>query len=461
MKKILCGISVALLGGMMVFTTANADGGYIVKFKTDMNEICDLSGLDEISSGKNLYIAENREELSGLEEYIEYCETNDTAELIEGTEAVNVLSVPDDEFYSEQWQLRLVNADYAWELETYGNSVNVAVIDSGCNPHIDLNGSLAGGFNYTNNADSANFSDNIGHGTHVAGIIAARMNDIGIAGTAPKAKIYALKCVDTNSGSSDALVKAIYDAVDKYNCRVINMSLGIKSDKQALHDAVQYAYEKGVIMVAAIGNDGNSVVNYPAAYDEVIGVGSVGMSKTRSSFSQKNETVFVAAPGENVKSLKGTNSYTKMRGTSQATPVVAGAAAIALSADGDISPEDFMELIKATSEDLGDKGKDILYGWGLLNIRGIMDAIAGEIYVSPINDDEVLICNNGSENLNAWGIWGEFENGVYTGGAMNEIMLLSGKKIKLKYERMSDRLEFFLWKSVNDIKPLAKKRVSE
>lgn len=291
------------------------NGGYIVKFNTDISSICDMSHFTEVSSNKNIYSFYELDDLKGLESYIEYYETNDKVDLIESEESITLFKIPSDELYSEQWQMQMINADYAWELETYGNNIKVGVIDSGCYPHVDLKKNLLVGWNYLN--DSSDTSDNNGHGTHVSGIIAAQMNDYGITGIASKAKIVPLKCFDpTVDTYADTLVSAIYDAVDKYHCQVINMSWGLKSDNDFLCEAINYAYEKGVILIAAVGNKGTNTMYYPAAYENVIGVGSIGINKTKSSFSQYNESVFVVAPGERVKSTYNDNSYAFMQGTS-------------------------------------------------------------------------------------------------------------------------------------------------
>lgn len=442
-----------------VYRVSADSGGYIVKFNTDISSVCDISRFEEIGENKNTYKIDDLNSIEGLKQYIEYCETNDEVDLIGGTEPISLFRLPDDELYPQQWQTQMINADYAWEFETYGNRVNVAVIDSGCNAHIDLGDNLVGGYNYTDKSKSGDFSDNVGHGTHVTGIIAAQMNGFGIVGAAPKANIYALKCVDKYvSAGTDILATAIYDAVDKYNCRVINLSLGIGRDKNVIYDAVKYAYEKGAVIVAAVGNDGNGTIYYPAGYDEVIGVGSVGLTKEKSSFSQKNESVFVVAPGEQVKSLKGTDDYTLMRGTSQAAPLVTGAAAIMLSADGNITPQMFKELLKTTSDDLGDTGKDKLYGWGLLNVEKLMNSAMGDCYVSPINEGEVVVYNNTDSIINAEGIWANYSENKYIGGETEELLLMPQKKIKLKQD-CTGETKFFLWQSLNNMKPLTKRRI--
>ena len=455
--KILFIISILLLP---VYRVSADSGGYIVKFNTDISSVCDTSRFEEIGENKNTYKIEDLNDLGGLNQYIEYCEAIDEVDLIGGVEPISLFKLPDDELYPQQWQTQMINADYAWEFETYGNRVNIAVIDSGCNAHIDLGDNLVGGYNYTNKLKSDDFSDNVGHGTHVTGIIAAQMNDFGIVGVAPKANIYALKCVDKYiSAGTDILATAIYDAVDKYNCRVINLSLGIKRDKNVIYDAVKYAYEKGVIIVAAVGNDGNDTIYYPAGYDEVIGVGSVGITKEKSYFSQENESVFVVAPGEQTKSLKGTDDYTLMQGTSQAAPLVTGAATIILSADEDVTPQKFKELLKTTSDDFGDTGKDKLYGWGLLNVEKLMNSAMGDCYVSPINEGEVVVYNNTDSIINAEGIWVNYSENKYIGGETKNLLLMSQKKIKLKHTDCTEETKFFLWQSLNNMKPLTKRRI--
>lgn len=233
-------------------------GGYIVKMKNmvEPKELTEL--LTEVNAKHHIYTADNIKELEPFAEYIDYIETNDEVMLIEGGTKVGFYSLQTDELYAEQWQLQMLNVEFAWDLETYGNNVNVAVIDTGCNPHQDI--VLAGGYNFIlNNND---YSDNHGHGTHVAGIISAQHNEIGIAGVAPQVNIYALKCVDPDYYSdTDELIAAIYAAVDKYHCKVINMSLGVLQDNELFYEAVKYATDNGVIIIASSGNEGNNSNN--------------------------------------------------------------------------------------------------------------------------------------------------------------------------------------------------------
>lgn len=344
-------------------------------------------------------------------------------------------------------------------METYGNEVNVAVIDTGCNPHEDIN--LAGGYNFIlNNED---YSVNHGHGTHVAGIVSAQHNEIGIAGVAPKVNIFALKCVDPDyTSGTDELIAAIYAAVDKYHCKVINMSLGVLENNEFLYEAVKYATDNGVIIIAAAGNDGKKLyyksrLYYPAEYDEVIGVGSVGLTKQRSDFSQQNGTVFVVAPGEECKSAVSMTEYDYKSGTSQAAPIVVATAAILFSIDYDMTITEFKNYIINCSETIVDE----YCGYGLLNIEAMFKECINntDYYISPINSDGVIVYNNTDDVLNAIGIFASYRDEKYVSGSMNNIILLPAKKVKINYINTEGITKFFLWSSTENLTPLAKGRI--
>lgn len=431
-------------------------GGYIVKFKDEYIPEGIKNSLSDSGLGNNVYLTDNIDILKRYDSFVEYIETNDTVNLIDSeTDGIRCFST--DETISDTWQLDIVNAQYAWNLATYGNGINVGIIDSGCNQHIDITNNLARGHNYILNTDD--YSDNVGHGTHVAGIIAAEDNGFGITGIAPKANIYALKCFDANYQTTvSMLAKAIYSAVDEYHCSVINMSLGLKANRQTLYDAIKYAFEKGVIIVAAVGNDGNDTLYYPAAYEEVIGVGSIGNSKVKSDFSQENRSVFVVAPGECYYSLKGTDEYIYDQGTSQSAPLVTGAAAALISADESITFDRFKELIMDCSEDLGDTGYDTDYGYGLLNIQEMFNSVIGEYYVSPINNSKVLIFNNTTTQLSAFGIWSEYSDNIFIGCDIKEIFVPPKEQVSMDCSKNSSKTKFFLWQSVKSMLPLTRSR---
>jgi subtilisin family serine protease len=222
----------------------------------------------------------------------------------------------------------------AWDLTTGDSSVIVAVVDSGVETgHPDL-GTLTAGYDFVNN-DSVPADDD-GHGTAVAGVIAAQgKNGIGIAGVCWKCRIMPVKVLDsTGEGADSWVASGITWAVD-HGADVINMSLGGTSTSQTLAEAVSYALEKGVVVVAAAGNDGEDAAlattpNYPAAYSGVISVGAVDASNSRYPWSNHGSWVQVDAPGlTNTTGLS--SSYVGFEGTSAASPFVAGLAGLARS----------------------------------------------------------------------------------------------------------------------------------
>ncbi len=385
-----------------------SEASFVVKLKDISVPDSLLNILTEVNADHRIYTVDNLESLADYGEYIEYTEENTQFNIIdeplplESSDSASLMSLSDP-FYNRMWQLQTVNAEYPWDALTYGNGVNVAVIDSGCYAHSDLKVALCGGYNVMTGEDETDYSDNHGHGTHVAGIIAAQHNTIGIAGIAPKVNLYAIKITDTGTGIALATIAdAIYVAVDKFDCRVINMSLAGPSNNQALYEAIKYAYGKGAIIIGAAGNEGDKTYGtrlmYPAAYDEVIGVGAVTDENKRTDFSQRNNSVFVCAPGYQYISTYNKGNYVTISGTSQASPIVAAAAAIMLSADPDMTFEEFKSYIEDTALPL----EDDYTGCGLINIGAMLEAYMDtqDIYISPRNEYSVYVKNNISENIN-------------------------------------------------------------
>lgn len=266
-----------------------------------------------------------------------------------------------------------------------GNGVVVAIIDSGLSnafaEHSDA--TVLEGTNYlvaANHPDRHDVTDNVGHGTAVASIIADR--NIGLA---PEVTLVPLKCFDKKNSTFAAITQAIYDAVDVYRCDVINLSLGASSENDALKAAVEYALNQGVIVIAAAGNrtssspsTGSDPYYFPAAQDGVISVGAVNSGKTITNASTQNDRLFLTAPGYQVPILTVSGTYTTGSGTSYAAPYVTAAAALALSANPDLTAEDVSHLLQSTSEDLGVTGYDTTYGHGLLRVDHLLDVSTGE-----------------------------------------------------------------------------------
>ena len=311
-------------------------------------------------------------------------------EYIEPNYIVTLYDAPNDPLFDTQWGIGTINASAAWALGYTGEGVRVAVIDTGVIPdHEDLNYDyIETGKNYFDGGTDT--TDTAGHGTIVTGIIAAqRNNGKGIAGTTDKVTIIPLKAFSTNSTSTDKIVSAVRDAVDVYECDVINMSFGVDIYSTALSSAVTYAASKNVLMIAAAGNSGGTSLCYPAAFPEVIGVGAVSKDLTISKFSQHNSSVFVVAPGDQITSLSYNNSagYSMNNaGTSFSTPYVTALAAIAKSIDTDITIDEFEGILILSSTDLSGAGYDTYYGYGLINIEEAISVMSEKIDVLKYSD---------------------------------------------------------------------------
>jgi len=270
------------------------------------------------------------------------------------------------------WNIDQVDAEISWTIST-GDPVKVGVIDTGIDlKHPDLQANIKGGYNAINPLKSPN--DDNGHGTHVAGIIAALNNSIGVVGVGPNIDLYAIKVLNANgSGYLSDVIEGLDWAITN-KMQVVNMSLGTSQDVQSFHDAIVRTYNAGITIVAAAGNSGGSV-SYPAAYPEVIAVSATDQNNQIASFSSRGPEVDLAAPGVSIYSTYKGQSYATLSGTSMAAPHVTGAAALIidtkkcdLNLDGVCTPAEVQQRLEQTAIDLGDPGKDNLYGSGLVNV---------------------------------------------------------------------------------------------
>jgi thermitase len=284
---------------------------------------------------------------------------------------IHALETPNDPGYQSglQWGLAQIKAAEAWDSTTGSSSVTLAIIDTGVDlDHPDLQANIVSGYDYVNFDDFAD--DDNGHGTHVAGIAAARGNNgQGVAGLNWKASIMPLKILDyRGDGDVFSLAQAILEAADR-GAQIINLSLGGScpyNDWTAVQQAIDEATAKGVLVIAASGNQGLSSVFCPAALDKVMAVGSTTESDYRSNFSNYGSDLDVVAPGSNIYStLPGGYGYKS--GTSMATPYVTGLAALIWSLNANLSPEEVSQIIQTTADDLGSPGWDGTFGYGRIN----------------------------------------------------------------------------------------------
>ena len=317
--------------------------------------------------------------------------------------------VPDDPHYDtvlpkQTPYLNWIDAAGAWDVTRGRPEVVIAVLDTGVEmSHEDLAGAIwtnpgeipSNGIDDEGNgfiddehgwdfADQDNMpDDDHGHGTHVAGIAAARIdNGVGIAGLAGAATIMPVDVFDYGIGTYEDLIRGIVYATDN-GAHVINMSLGASSYSLGEEMAVNYAFSRGVVVVAAAGNTGSEVLHYPAAHANVIAVASTTAQDVRSSFSTYGVWVDVAAPGSAIYSSVRGNTYGIKSGTSMATPHVAGLAALILSRNATLTPTQVQDLIESTSDDLGPTGRDIYFGAGRINAGRAVTATPPDDTIPP------------------------------------------------------------------------------
>ena len=295
------------------------------------------------------------------------------------------------------WNFKIVNANYVYENNIDVSSVTIAVIDSGFNyDHEDLqNINIVYPYNFTDD-DTSDISDNHGHGTYVIGFISSIYNNnLGSDGLAYGAKIMPLKIYSKYVSPRVADVVKAVDYAIMHGADVINLSLGLEKDVESLRNVIYEAYRNGIIVVASVGNDGKTNLVYPAAYDFVVGVGSVNSKLEFSYHSRYNSSVFVTAPGELMltTSIPGSDSYSFVSGTSFAAPHVSALAAVAKAYNKKINCDRFMELLKSTSTDLGEKGYDIYYGYGLIDFKNFINHMSAfDInYDGAVDTTDILV----------------------------------------------------------------------
>ena len=318
--------------------------------------------------------------------------------------------IPNDTYYANyQWNLRHINMPQAWNISVGSSDVVVAILDTGIDAgHPDLSGKIAGGYDFING--DIDPSDDEGHGTHVAGIVAASTNNSrGVAGVAWNARLLNVKVLDQYGiGPVSSIASGIIWAAD-HGADVINLSLGSEATNQALLSAVTNAYNKGVLLVAAAGNsflEGNPVI-YPAAHSHVLAVGSTGDTDEHAAYSQTGSYVDMTAPGGDPEDSADTNprhwiystywraspyggapavGYMPVAGTSQACPHVAGVAALLKSIDSSLVNDETEGILRMTAVDLGTPGRDNIFGYGRLDALAALQETTFGYTRQPLDD---------------------------------------------------------------------------
>ncbi len=262
---------------------------------------------------------------------------------------------------------------FASELPT-GKDIKIAIIDTGISTKAINSKQLEQGYNYIE--ENTDTEDKIGHGTAIAGLIAGS-SSTNLSGIASNVKLVPLvyQTKDQNGnikkGNHEILAKAIRDAVDVYDCCIINLSVGTTMESTLLRDAVEYAEEKNVVVISSVGNTNKKSPDslyYPASYPTVIGVGSVNKKGRVSDFSQRNKSVMLVAQGEKIWTVSIGGKALLTNGTSFATASVSGAAAVLLSSNPKLSAEEVRSILYKSATDILESGYDTDSGWGILNL---------------------------------------------------------------------------------------------
>jgi len=359
---------------------------------------------------------------------------------------VSTLANPNDEALSAQWHYPLINLPAAWDTTVGSTDVVVAIVDTGIlSGHPDLRGQLVPGYDFIRNRLDAGDGDGIDpnpedpgnsgepgassfHGSHVGGTVAAAgNNDIGVAGVAYGARIMPLRALSASGGSSYDVSQAVRFAaglandsgtVPQQRADVINLSLGGESFSQLNQALYRDLHEAGVIVVAAAGNEASNRASYPASYDKVISVSAVDAQARLTNYSNRGSRVDIAAPGGDsgsdfngdgypdgvLSTGRSANgfAYIFLSGTSMAAPHVAGVMALMKSVNPDLTPADVDALLESgeLTDDLGNPGRDDLYGHGLINAQKAVTAALAAIGGTPATEPG-LVATSSALNFGA------------------------------------------------------------
>jgi subtilisin len=302
------------------------------------------------------------------------------------------------------WGVFRIQAPEVQALGNRGTGVNVAILDSGLDyTHPDLASNYRGGYDFVNN-DGDPFDD-YGHGTWVSGVVAAADNAFGVVGVAPGANLYALKVLNNRGTGYDTDFARAVEWCISHGIKVINYSAGGRVATTVLQQACQAAYNAGIVVVAAAGNDSDlgamppyiAPLEYPAAYSTVVSVGATNELDRVADFSNQGASLTLTAPGVNITSTGRGGVYVNgLDGTSFAAPHVTGTVAL-LVESGVTAPADIFRRLEQTADDLGTTGRDNTYGFGLVNARRASFFYS---FLQTPNGGEIL--PSGSETIIQW-----------------------------------------------------------
>lgn len=389
------------------------------------------------------------------------------------------MDIYNDTYFSTQWYFDKHRIREAKKILGTGKGVRIAVIDSGVTIQKDFNPeNIEKGYNYIYPEKTGNEimeSDGYtakNHGTWVASIICSQSNNnFGIAGIAEDSIIVPLIIHQDEKAPVSNVIKAIDEAVRIYNCDVINMSITCSANPYNLQKVIDYANENNLIVIAAAGNDGKDPVKgkeylYPASCENVISVGSIDSDFSKSDFSQTNDYVDIAAAGNNMTLVGSDGIYISGKGgTSFASPVVSGFAALLKEKYPDMNYEMFFSALKAGSLDISDTGYDIYSGFGAFDAMESVKFLEenSDFFISPVYADDLGF----KVKVFGYGLYGSLVFAVYDdSGKMKYIdmeELIAEDDVFWKNIRYSpqegEKIKIFAFDFMDTIMPLGKARV--
>jgi subtilisin family serine protease len=284
-----------------------------------------------------------------------------------------------------EWHLARIQALQAWDMTAGASNVIIAVLDSGINTaHPDLAGRVLPGYDFVNNDSDP--TDDFGHGTAVAGtVIADGNNGIGVAGVAFGCSVLPVKVMDATGAASHSTIAQGIEFAIQQGARIINLSLAGDWPSSTLQNAINDAWSNNVIVVAAAGNNGSTVPQYPGACEHVLAVAASEPDDSRAWFSSYGAYVTLFAPGDTIWTTQRdtNNPYGAWSGTSFSSPVVAGVAALLLSVQPLLSNTQVVQLLEQTADDLGSPGYDSTFSYGRVNAFRAVSAVNPQLTNAP------------------------------------------------------------------------------
>ncbi len=355
-------------------------GELLLKFKPGVNDYhkesllmsLGLEIVDEIPDLGVLVVSTQRLALPSIKSILLQ---NPLIDFVEENHELSPSIIPNDQYYGSQWHLKKILAPEAWDISR-GECITVAVLDSGVDPdHPDLASKLIQGYNFYNNNEDTR--DVYGHGTKVAGVVAALTNNvIGVSSIGWECSILPIRVTDSGGYTTySRLIKGLMYAADR-GAKVAVISFQIYSGS-VLSDAAKYFMDKGGLVVAAGGNDRR--YHYDLDNPYIISVSATTSSDSRASFSSYGHYIDLAAPGSSIYTTTDGGSYSSVSGTSFSAPLTAGLVALIFSANPSLIPTQVEKIVESTAKDLGNTGYDIYYGWGRIDAsRALAEAVIGE-----------------------------------------------------------------------------------